>query len=203
MAANSKACYDGRWPEPTLPCAADLLRGIPRRPHGSMPRSWSAADLELPGWFLTRPEKERLSGSRSFLFYELRPSRPEEDLQRRQVQAIPQRYAVMRSCSAGRFAGQGGEMLGLFVGTPPQTGPGSYFQESPKATRARSGVRAKGTAAFESGELRVPLNSTSWLLLRSRNSELRAATLAADDRGRLRHANGCLKGPGFSRDRRF
>lgn len=105
------------------------------------------------------------------------------------VAKLEQRHALMRAVSAPRFPSLRAE----------GPGPGAYSLDPRSAGCVGSSRSAStvGSAVFASGQLRVPLDSSSWLILRNRTSEPGAASLVADDRQRKRHFNGRLKGAFF------
>mmetsp|Transcript_8116 Transcript_8116/g.20282 ORF Transcript_8116/g.20282 Transcript_8116/m.20282 type:complete len:168 (-) Transcript_8116:140-643(-) len=57
---------------------------------------------------------------------------------------MPERYSLMQSRSDRRFRGEGGEMLGLFVSTPPNLGPGNYVGHREWKVHTNRGGRTRG-----------------------------------------------------------
>merc|ERR1712224_1013286 len=111
---------------------------------------------------------------------------------------MPERYQLMRSTSAARLKGKNGESLGLQVGTPEHLGPGSYGGHNPWNRNSAWRPKSAGSS-FKSARPRVPVDSSSWLILSHISRELNCSTLEDDQRLRIRTGDGRPKGVVISR----
>lgn len=184
---------DGRWPWPG--------KASPKRSHHPRCKKPMAYDLArcdsepTPATFKELDEQDRLIVNPvGRPFYDLDKAGGSKMSFRSQQLFNDRRYASMRPYSGKRFGKPGGEALGLFVGTNANVGPSSYASHKSWLLPEDAAPSSAGLPAFRDGQLRIPENKTSWLLLRSRSSEIRGDALAADTRHWMRHANGRPKG---------
>lgn len=109
------------------------------------------------------------------------------------VYRSPMRYGAMRIESASRPDLSEHSK----VGTDERVGPGKY---DPSPTKSRPGYSIDGSAAFVSGELRIPPNSFS---LPHRTAEPAFSSVQLDKTAWVKKANGQGKGVSWTRSQRF
>ena len=100
------------------------------------------------------------------------------------VYRSPMRYGAMRTESADRPDPK----TQIFIGTDEVVGPGKY---DPERARSRPGFSTEGSAAFASGEVRIPAAS---FLHPNRTAEPGYSSLKLDKSSWVKKANGQGKG---------
>eukprot|EP00931_Biecheleriopsis_adriatica_P124152 TRINITY_DN99256_c0_g1_i1.p1 TRINITY_DN99256_c0_g1~~TRINITY_DN99256_c0_g1_i1.p1 ORF type:complete len:230 (-),score=31.41 TRINITY_DN99256_c0_g1_i1:38-697(-) len=187
--------FDGRWPfskspktpkTPTTPPRYELHRKTAVRSSSApslSPIAGSGLLRESPGAIY---DLDAAGGSRMSLG--------------NSVKVMERRYGNMRMGSAERFPnpdpdaipGPGNYPLGPTIGPQALKNCLSGEGRSPKLAGY----------AFRSGQLRVPEDCNSWIVLRSRNAELNAETFETDDRIRVQKFNGQPRGAFFKGSKR-
>jgi len=220
MASTASALpnRDGRWPwaRPEARGMAAAPNGhprnrpqIPRRSKSDTGFPWGREGPDLPdlsgGLPGTRAHTAPIGEATPGPFYDLERAGGKYRSVARQVEFMPERYALLREESEKRFNGEGGESYGLYMSTPKNLGPGQHMihpqwvdpnieeQKTPKGFV--QGSSKVGGAWGRDTQLRIPEGKNSWLMLNGLiSSEPENELLQVDERLRKWKPNGQHKG---------